>query len=158
MLAQLSNPWWVFVLLGVAAGVISGSLGLGSGTIVIPVLVLVCHYTQKPAQGMALAVMVPMALVGALRYRMNGIEMDWLVIALIICGAMVGTLAGTELATRLPGSVLRKAFAIFLVVVAVKMFSMSPKASSAAIEGDSINHNTVDSIEDGDVSDVTRKQ
>jgi uncharacterized membrane protein YfcA len=158
MLAQLSNPWWVFVLLGVAAGVISGSLGLGSGTIVVPVLVLVCHYTQKPAQGMALAVMVPMALVGALRYRMNGIEMDWLVIALIICGAMVGTLAGTELATRLSGSVLRKAFAIFLVVVAVKMFTMSPKVSAGAIEGDSINHNTVDSIEDGDVSDVTRKQ
>jgi len=138
------------VVLGVAAGVISGALGLGSGTIVVPVLVLFCHYTQKPAQGMALAVMVPMAFLGALRYWHSGIEMDWLVIALIICGALVGTLAGTEIAVWLPAPVLRKAFAIFLVVVAVKMFTMSPKASPPAIEGDAANQNTVNSIGNGD--------
>jgi len=159
MWAQLSNPWWVFVVLGVAAGVISGALGLGSGTVVIPVLVLVCHYTQKPAQGMALAVMVPMALVGVLRYhRMDGVELDWLVIMLIVPGAIVGALVGTGLAAFLPAPVLRKAFAVFLVVVAVKMFSISTKPSEAAIEGGSANHNTVNSIEDGEISDGTAKQ
>lgn len=146
MLAQLSNPWWFFVLLGVVAGVISGALGLGAGTIVVPALVLVCHYTQKPAQGMALAVMVPMALIGALRYRMNGIELDWFVIALVVCGALAGTLAGTEIAARLPGRVLRKVFAIFLVLVAVKMFSIPSKSRPPAIEGDGVNQNTMNSI------------
>ena len=156
MLAQLSNPWWIFVILGVAAWLISGSLGLGSGTVVVPVLVLVCHYTQKPAQGMALAVMVPMALMGALRYhRMGDVELDWLVVALIVAGALVGTLVGTELATHLPAPVLRKAFAIFLVIVAVKMFTISTRPKDAAIEGDSANQNTVNSTEIGDVSDGT---
>ena len=150
MLAQLSNPWWFFVFLGVAAGLISGSLGLGSGTVVVPALVLICHFGQKSAQGTALAVMVPMALVGALRYWRHGIEIEWLIIVLIVCGALVGTLGGTELAVRLPASVLRKAFAIFLVLVGVKMFTMSPKARGPAIEGDATNQITVNTIENGD--------
>jgi len=105
------------------AGVVSGALGVGSGIILIPTLVLFCSFEQKSAQGMALAVMVPMALLGALRYWKNPqIEMNAVVIALIICGALAGTLVGTELAGRLPGHVLRKALAIYLVIVAVIMF------------------------------------
>ncbi len=158
MFAQLSHSWWVFVILGAAAGVISGSLGLGSGTIVIPGLVLFCHFGQKSAQGMALAIMVPMALVGVIQYRRHGIEMDWQVIALMVCGALIGTFGGTELAARLPASALRKGFAIFLALVAFKMFTMSSKASPPAVEGDGTNQNTANSIGNGDVSDVTRKQ
>lgn len=158
MLAQLSYPWWVFVILGTAAGVISGSLGLGSGTVIVPALVLFCHFGQKSAQGTALAVMVPMALVGALQYRRHGIEMDWLVIVLIVCGALAGTLAGTELAARLPASVLRKAFAIFLAVVAFKMFTMSPKSSLPGIEGGGASRNAVSSIGNGGAGDDAARQ
>ena len=128
MIGQLSNPWWVFVLLGICAGVISGTLGLGSGTVIVPVLVLFCGFEQKSAQGTALAAMVLMALVGALLYWKNpDIEMNTLVIGLIIFGALAGTLAGVELASRLPSHTLRKVFAIFLVIVAVKMFTASPR-------------------------------
>lgn len=123
MIDWLSNPWWVFILLGVCAGILSGALGLGSGIILVPALVLLCGFMQKSAQGMALAVMVPMALLGAFRYWKNPqIDMNAVVIGLIICGALAGTLAGTELASRLPGHILRKAFAIFLVIIATKMF------------------------------------
>ena len=128
MIGQLSNPWWVFVVLGICAGVISGTLGLGSGTVIVPVLVLLCDFEQKSAQGTALAAMVPMALVGALLYWKNpDIGMNTLVIGLIIFGALAGTLAGAELASRLPSHALRKVFAIFLVIVAVKMFTASPR-------------------------------
>ena len=61
------SPWWRFVLLGVVAGIISGMLGLGSGTLLIPALVFLFAFPQKSAQGTALVVMVPMALVGATR-------------------------------------------------------------------------------------------
>ncbi len=71
MIGQLSNPRFVFVLLGICAGVLSGALGVGSGILLIPTLVLFCSFEQKSAQGMSLAVMVPMALVGALRYWKN---------------------------------------------------------------------------------------
>jgi uncharacterized membrane protein YfcA len=128
MIGQLPNYWWVFVLLGMCAGVISGTLGLGSGIVFIPTLVLLCSFEQKSAQGTALAVMVPMALVGAIRYWKNPeIEMNAVIILLIVLGAVAGALAGTELTFRLPVNVLRKVFAIFLVIVAIIMFTTSPK-------------------------------
>ena len=127
MMAQLSNYWWFFVLLGVFAGVVSGALGLGSGIVVVPTLVILCSFEQKSAQGTALAVMVPMTLLGAFRYWRNPeIEMNLLVIVLIACGALGGVLVGTELAGRLPSQTLRKIFAIFLVAAAVRMFIASP--------------------------------
>ena len=129
MVGQLSNCWWIFILLGVCAGIVSGTLGLGSGVVLVPALVLVYGFEQKSAQGMALAVMVPMTLLGALRYWKNPeIEMSLALIVLIVLGALAGVLAGTELAARLPSHILRKAFAIFLVIVAVKMFTASPRS------------------------------
>ena len=74
MISQLANPWWYNVILGVFAGIVCGTLGLGSGIIVVPSLVLIFHFGQKSAQGMALCVMVPMALLGAFRYWRNPIS------------------------------------------------------------------------------------
>ncbi len=122
MAGQLPNPVWVFVVLGVCAGVLSGTLGIGSGTIIVPVLVLVCSFEQKCAQGTALAAMVPMALVAAFQYWRNpDIEMNAAVIGLIICGALVGVLVGAELASRLPSHVLRRVFGVVLMIAAFKM-------------------------------------
>lgn len=128
MIAQLSGCWWLFIVLGVCAGLISGTLGLGGGVVFIPALVLLWGFEQKSAQGTALAVMVPMTLIGALRYWRNPeIDMSLTIILLIVSGALVGALAGTEIAYRLPNQILRKVFAIFLVIVAVRMFIASPK-------------------------------
>ncbi len=148
MIGQLSNPWWVFVILGICAGVLSGALGLGGGTILVPTLVLLCGFGQKNAQGMALAVMVPMALVGALRYWKNPeIEISTVIVGLIICGALAGVLVGTELASRLPSHTLQKVFAIFLAIVAVKMFTASPRPKQQD-PGDSLtNQKTVKLVE-----------
>lgn len=159
MIVQLSEPWWVFVVLGVCAGVISGALGLGSGIIVVPTLVLLCSFEQKSAQGMALAVMVPMALVGALRYWRNPeIEMNAVVIGLIILGALVGALAGTELAGRLPGHTLRKIFAIFLVIVAVKMLVTPVRPKQPELVDSSANRTNVNLVEAGGTKNEAAKQ
>lgn len=123
MFAQISNPWWMFILLGVFAGIISGLLGIGSGTVIVPALVIIAGATQKSAQGTALAVMVPMALLSAIRYwRSPDIDLSLPIIALIVIGSLAGVLIGTELAIRLPAHILKKIFATFLAVVAVRMF------------------------------------
>jgi len=147
MIGQLSNPWWVFIGLGICAGVLSGALGLGGGTILVPTLVLLCGFGQKNAQGMALAVMVPMALVGALRYWKNPeIEINTVIVGLIICGALAGVLAGTELASRLPSHILRKAFAAVLVIVAIKMFTTSAKPKRPSLDNSLIEQKVVSSL------------
>ncbi len=150
MIGQLSNPWWVFILFGIGAGVLSGALGLGSGIILIPTLVLVCSFEQKSAHGTALAVMVPMTLLGALRYWKNPeIELNAVIIALIVFGALAGVLVGTELAGRLPGHVLRKVFAAVLVIAAVRMFMTSTRPKQASLDNDLIEQEIVDSVENG---------
>ena len=153
MIGQLSNPWWVFILLGIGAGVISGTLGLGSGTVLIPILVLLCGCGQKSAQGTALAVMVPMALLGALRYWKNPeIELNAVIIALIVFGALAGVLVGTELAGRLPGHVLRKVFAAVLVIAAARMFMAPTRPKQASLDNDLIKQEIVDSAENGGIN------
>ena len=159
MLGQLSGNWWAFALLGVVAGVICGTLGLGSGAVVVPTLVLVpiFAFEQKSAQGTALALMVPMALVGAFRYwRDPAIDVNLSIVALIALGALPGVLVGTHLVGLISGNALRKIFAVFLAIVAVKMFTASPKKKTP---GESlVNHNNVNVVEPGGQSNESREQ
>jgi uncharacterized membrane protein YfcA len=153
MIGQLPNPWWVFILFGIGAGVLSGALGLGSGIILVPALVLFCSFEQKSAQGTALAVMVPMTLLGALRYWKNPeIEMNVAIIVLIVFGALAGVLVGTELAGRLPGHVLRKAFAAVLVIAAVRMFMLPARPKQASVDNDLIEQEIVEPVENGGIN------
>lgn len=151
MVGQLTNCWWIFVILGICAGIVSGLLGLGSGSVVVPVLVLLLAFDQKAAQGTALAVMVPMAMLGAFRYWRNPeIEVSLLVVLFIVVGAIGGVLIGTELAGRLPSHILRKAFAIFLAIVAVKMFTASPKPQRPVTSINSTNQESAEQADRGD--------
>jgi hypothetical protein len=141
MFEQLANPWWAFVLLGVCVGVLSGLLGIGGGVVMVPALVVVMGFPQKWAQGMSLAVLAPMALVGAIRYWRNGdFDIDFLVMGLIACGSLMGVMVGTELASRLPAHVLRRIFAVVLIFLAIRMF-IGPSGRSDT-DGDNASQRT----------------
>jgi len=133
MFGDLINPWWAFILLGILAGIASGLLGIGGGVIIVPVLVLAfAGFDQKMAQGISLSVLIPVAIVGALRYMHNpNISVNYTVAVLIAIGAVVGSLIGTELVARLPVSVIRKSFAVLMLIVAVKMFIAKPQQTAA---------------------------
>ncbi len=136
------NQWWAYIILGIVAGIFSGMLGVGSGIIMIPGLVFFFHFLQKSAQGTALAVMVPMALIAAVRYYLNPeIEINISYIALIAAGAVVGAFLGTYLAYYLPGNILRKLFAVFIIIAGLKMLITVPKTVNKLPEKDhSVNH------------------
>lgn len=122
MFENLSIVWPILVILGVVAGVISGSLGIGGGVILVPSLVLLFNFDQKIAQGMSLGIMVPMVILGAFRYwKQPAIPIDIPVVLIIICGALIGTLIGTHIAYLLPAQTLRKLFAVLLIIIAVRM-------------------------------------
>jgi hypothetical protein len=127
---------WVLLTLGVCAGIVSGMLGVGSGTVIIPALVLVLSIPQKSAQGMCLAAMIPMVTVGALRYKLNtDIDVSVTHAALIAIGGVAGAFVGVEIATRLPGSVLRRVFACFLIAVGMRMLLAPGGRRSAPLSG-----------------------
>ena len=122
MVATLARTWFGLVALGLAAGILSGTLGLGSGIILIPALVMFFGFAQKSAQGTALAVMVPMALLGAILYwRDESIAVDLSTGAIIAAGTLAGVVIGWQFARHLPAVALKRIFAVFLLVAATKM-------------------------------------
>ena len=124
MSLDVVHSWWLFVLVGLAAGVLSSGLGVGSGIIVVPALVLLLACPQKSAQGMALALMVPMAALGVFQYlRTPGVVLQWGPIALLIAGAAVGVWLGARWMARIPDLWLQRAFAVFLLLVATRMLT-----------------------------------
>jgi len=138
MLEQPPQFWWALLLIGLMAGIVSGALGVGSGIVFVPVLILLFAMPQNSAKGTALAVMVPMVLLGALRYKywLNpSADVNMLLVAFLVLGALPGVMIGTELASRLPAGILRKAFAVFMVIVAVKMFTTPSKRAPAPSDG-----------------------
>ena len=110
------------VLIGLVAGMLSGALGVGSGILLVPILVIIYGLPQKVAQGTTLAVMTAMALTGAIRYYLNpSIQLSIVTIILLAAGGIIGAIAGSTIAFALPGAVLRKIFAIFIITVGIRM-------------------------------------
>jgi uncharacterized protein len=105
---------------GVAMGTLSALFGIGGGILLVPILVTLFDYGQLLAAGTSLAVMGPIALVGALRQTASGAT-NWRVGALLGIGAAVGGVVGARLAAVLPLEVLTWLFAGFIVLVAVRL-------------------------------------
>lgn len=63
-----------------------------------------------------------MVAVGAIRYKLNpSIEVNMANAALLALGGVAGAFLGVEIVTRLPGSVLRKIFACFIIAVGLRL-------------------------------------
>lgn len=109
------------LLLGVAGGTISGLLGIGGALIIIPALVYFFKLSQHQAQGTSLAVLLPpIGLMAFLEYYKRG-HVELKMAALIAAGFFVGGLIGAYAAQYIPGTVLRRAFGVLLLVTAVDM-------------------------------------
>lgn len=110
------------IILGLLSGILSGALGVGSGILLIPALVIIMEMTQKVAQGTSLAVMILMALMGTLRYYWNpDIKLEFSVILVLAVSAVIGSNIGSSIAFMIPGDILRKCFAVFIIIVGIRM-------------------------------------
>lgn len=112
----------IILLIGLLAGLVSGSLGVGGGIITVPALVFVLGFSQHEAQGTSLALLaVPVVLPAVLNYYKEGYV--HIRIALLLLVAFVaGSFLGSYLSVQLPSSLLKKLFAGLMLVMAVKMF------------------------------------
>jgi uncharacterized membrane protein YfcA len=105
-----------FILLttGVFTGFLSGMMGVGGGTIMVPAMVLLAGFGQHTAQGVSLLAMVPAGGVGAYTHRKLGNVVPNLLPGLIP-GIFMGTFFGGNLAHFLPDQILRVIFAFVLI-------------------------------------------
>ena len=124
------------VLLGLAAGVLSGMFGVGGGMLFVPTLTIVLGLTQLHAQATSLAAMIPVVLLGAWRQDRYG-NVDWRAATIVGLVSAAGVAAGTALALVLAEEGLRILFAILLLAVAAQLIwsAYRPPASAKEREG-----------------------
>ena len=111
----------LIILIGLLTGFVSGLLGIGGGTVMVPGLVLIAGFSQQMAQGVALAMIVPTAALGAYAYFRKGKVVTG-VLVFMIAGALIGTLLGSSLANQIPAVQLKKIFGVFVIFLSIKIF------------------------------------
>lgn len=116
------------LLIGLAAGMLSGLVGVGGGIIMVPALVFFLHYTQHQAQGTSLAVLtLPVVILASFYYyhqcQKAGTPIDLKIVGLLGVGFIVGAFLGSKLALTIDQELLKKIFAVILFYTAFKMLS-----------------------------------
>lgn len=114
--------------LGLAVGFVAGLLGVGGGLIIVPVLIMLLH-THGQAVGMepqlalgtSLATILFTSLSSVRAHHRRG-AVEWPLVRRIAPGIVLGTLAGAALAARMPATVLKIFFVVFLFYAAIQMW------------------------------------
>lgn len=104
----------IFLITGAFTGFLSGMMGVGGGTIMVPVMVILAGFTQHVAQGTSLLVMVPTGSVGAFtHWRMGNVEHG--ILWGLIPGIILGTYLGGNFAYLFSDNILRLIFAMVIL-------------------------------------------
>src|SRR3989338_6186030 len=112
---------FLLLVIGLAAGALSGFLGIGGAVFMIPALVYTFKMTQHMAQGTALgAMLLPVGLLAAIKYYQAG-NLNVGYASLIAVGFLIGGFFGAALAMPIPDELLRKIFGVFLLIVSLKL-------------------------------------
>lgn len=113
------------MVIGVAAGLLSGLFGVGGGTLIVPGLVLWLGMSQRLAAGTSVAAILPTAMVGAVTYGLQA-NVDWVAAVCLAVGIIAGAQLGSYLLARLKISVLQWSFMVFLAVIVVSLWFVVP--------------------------------
>jgi uncharacterized protein len=108
------------IVLGLAAGITAGLVGIGGGILFVPALSIFLDKTQIQAEATSLLAIVPVAIVGCWRQlRFGNVRLsDGIWIGLL---SPVGVVAGAVVANALPQRTLEIAFALLILVVAARL-------------------------------------
>jgi uncharacterized membrane protein YfcA len=106
--------------IGTAAGIFSGLLGVGGGSVIVPLLLVWLAYGEREATGTSMLAIVAIAAIGVTLQAFYG-NVDPSNAALVAVPAVAGAIAGTALQQRLPERLISLLFAVLLVVIAVEL-------------------------------------
>ena len=117
----------ILILVGIAAGMLSGLVGVGGGIIIVPALIFFLGFSQKMAQGTSLGILLlPVGILGVIQYYKQG-YIDWKVVLVISAAFLFGSYFGSKIALRLPQETIKKIFAVFMILIAIKLLFFDKK-------------------------------
>ncbi len=117
----------IVLAMGLLTGILSGILGIGGGIVMIPLMSLFLGFSQKLAQGISLAVIIPVSLSGAFVHGKHG-NLRWDVGIWLATGGIAGGLLGAHMAISLNPFILKGLFGILMLVMGM----LTVRRSSAA--------------------------
>lgn len=113
---------FVFLAIGLLAGLLSGLFGIGGGIIIIPLLMFFAKFSSHTAIGTSLgAMLLPVGILGALQYYKTG-NVHVVASAMIALGLFAGAYFGAKFGLSLNPQTVKRAFAVFLVLVATRVW------------------------------------
>lgn len=115
-------PVLKIALEGSVVGLVTGLVGAGGGFLVVPALVLLGGLSMKRAIGTSLLVIAMKSFAGFAGFA-GHVSIDYKLALGFVGAAMLGTLVGVRLSRHIDGQKLRKGFAVFVLVMAVYIFS-----------------------------------
>lgn len=111
----------ILIIIGLAAGMLGGVAGVGGGIIVIPALIFFLGMSQFQAQGTSLAMMIPpIGILAAYNYYQQGF-INWKYALILAIFFFIGGWIGSKLILQVPQQIVKKGFAVILLLVAIKM-------------------------------------
>ena len=111
----------LLIMIGLAAGVLSGLVGIGGGIIIVPALIFILGFSQQQAQGTSLGLLLlPVGILAVINYYNKG-HIDVKVVAVMSIAFVAGGWVGSKLALTISQETLRRIFAIVLFYTALKM-------------------------------------
>lgn len=126
----------VLILVGIIAGILSSMVGIGGGIVVVPALVFIFGLSQKTAQGTSLAMLLPpIGILGVYAYHKHG-NVQWSYSLVLIAAFIIGSYIGGVWVSNLNTVTVKRIFAIFMIVVAIKylLFDKEKKQSPSLSE------------------------
>jgi len=122
--------WMVLVLLGALTGFISGMMGVGGGSFMVPIMVLFAGIAQHTAQGISLLAMIPASTLGAWTFWKLGNVRTTLLPGLVV-GVLAGVYVGGSVAHLIPERELGLLFSALLVYTASRYLQAKSRTAPA---------------------------
>lgn len=109
------------VLIGLAAGVLSGFVGIGGGLLIVPCLVYFLGLTQHEAQGTSLVMMLPpIGILACYNYYQSG-NLNWKYGLVLASVFVVGAFFGSKFSLKLSPTTVKRVFGVILLFASIKM-------------------------------------
>lgn len=111
----------ILLILGLAAGILSGLVGIGGGIIIVPVLVYFLGFSQHHAQGTTLAMfLIPIGILGVYNYYKEG-YVDIKSALIISITFVLGSYAGSKMAISMDQLMVKRIFGVIMLIISLKM-------------------------------------
>lgn len=115
------NELIILLSVGLAAGYLSGLVGIGGGLVIVPALVLGLAFSQQMAQGTTLFLfMFPIGILGVWQYYKTG-NVDWKTALIIAVPFIIGNYFGSKTALSVDQLLLKRIFGGFIILIGIKL-------------------------------------